>query len=291
VKSPPFEYHAVASVDEALALLAAHGDDAKVLAGGQSLLPLLGLRLAHPEHLVDVGRVSALGAIAVNGSVRIGSAVRQRVAERSAPLAAANPLLAIALPLIGHAPIRNRGTIGGSVAHADPAAELPAVMLLSDAELELRSTAGTRVVTAADFFQGFLTTALRSDELLVELRLPAWPSGAGASFQEIVRRNGDFALVGAGAVVQLDRTTGGTGRITAARLAFIGVGSTAVRASTAESALLGQEPTADTFAAAAQMAAAELDPSSDIHATGAYRRHVARVLAGRVLQEATNNAH
>lgn len=287
MKPPPFEYHAAASVDEAVALLAEHGDEAKILAGGQSLLPLLGIRLAKPEHLIDIGRIAELSQMTINGSVRIGAGVRQRTAERSAELSTANPLLAKAIPLIGHVPIRSRGTIGGSVAHADPAAELPAAMLLNNAEMVLRSTKGERVVAAADFFESFLVTATEPDELLVELRIPAFPTGAGASFREIVRRNGDFALVGAGAIVGLDA---GTGTINDARLAFIGVAGTAVRSPEAEALLVGQAPSAELLAAAAQAAADAIDPSSDIHATGAYRRHVARVLAGQVLQEAIADA-
>jgi CO/xanthine dehydrogenase FAD-binding subunit len=291
VKPPPFEYHAAASVDEAVALLAEYGEDAKILAGGQSLLPLLGIRLAKPAHLIDIGRISELSQMSVdgspgNGSVRIGAGVRQRVAERSTGLTAANPLLGKAIPLIGHVPIRSRGTIGGSVAHADPAAELPAAMLLTNAEMVLRSTKGERVVAATDFFEGFLVTTARPDELLVELRIPAFPTGAGASFREIVRRNGDFALVGAGAIV----ASGAGGVITDARLAFIGVAGTAVRSPEAEALLIGQAPSPDLLASASAAAANAIDPSSDIHATGAYRRHVARVLAAQVLQEAIADA-
>jgi carbon-monoxide dehydrogenase medium subunit len=283
VKPPPFAYDAPETVDEALSLLAEHGDDAKVLAGGQSLIPLLALRLARPARLVDVGRLAELQSIAVNGDVRIGAAVRQRTAERSKELAAANPLLAKAIPLIGHVPIRSRGTIGGSVAHADPAAELPAAMLLAEATMVARKAGGaSREIAAADFFDGFFTTALAADELLVEIRLPAWPAGAGVAFQEVARRHGDFALVGAGAVVVRD----GSGTVTDARLAFTGVAGTPVRSAAAEAALKGTTADADAIAAAAAAVGGDIDPSGDVHATAAYRRHVAGVLAKRVLTEA-----
>jgi carbon-monoxide dehydrogenase medium subunit len=283
VKPPPFAYDSPETVDETLALLAEHGDDAKVLAGGQSLIPLLALRLARPARLIDVGRLTELQSVSTNGVTRIGAGVRQRVAERSPDLLAAQPLLARALPLIGHVPIRNRGTIGGSVAHADPAAELPAVALLAEATMVARRAGGaTREIPADQFFDGFFTTALAPDELLVEVRLPAWPTGAGVSFQEVARRHGDFALVGAGAVVVRD----GDGRVTDARLAFTGVASTPVRSASAEAAMQGQAPTADVIGAAAEVAAQDIDPSGDVHATAAYRRHVATVLARRVLTEA-----
>jgi carbon-monoxide dehydrogenase medium subunit len=283
VKPPPFAYDAPDTVDEALALLAEHGDDAKVLAGGQSLVPLLALRLARPARLIDVGRLAELQAVSTDGATRIGAGVRQRVAERSPALLAAQPLLARALPLIGHVAIRNRGTIGGSVAHADPAAELPAVVLLAEATMVARRAGGgTRDIPADQFFDGFFTTALAPDELLVEIRLPAWPAGAGVSYQEVARRHGDFALVGAGAVVGRD----GAGRVGDVRLAFTGVAGTPVRSASAEAALRGQEPTAEAIAAAAEAAANDIDPGSDVHATAAYRRHVATVLARRVLTEA-----
>jgi aerobic carbon-monoxide dehydrogenase medium subunit len=254
-----------------------------VLAGGQSLIPLLALRLARPARLVDVGRIPELQTLAVNGEVRIGAAVRQRTAERSAELAAASPLLAKAIPLIGHVPIRSRGTVGGSVAHADPAAELPAVMLLAEATMVARKAGGaSREIGAAEFFEGFFTTALAADELLVEIRLPAWPAGAGVAFQEVARRHGDFALVGAGAVVVRD----GGGTVTDARLAFTGVAGTPVRSTAAEAVLRGTTADTDAIAAAAAAVAGDIEPSGDVHATAAYRRHVAEVLARRVLTEA-----
>jgi CO/xanthine dehydrogenase FAD-binding subunit len=286
LKPPPFEYDAPATIDEALDLLAEHGEDAKVLAGGQSLIPLMALRLARPARLVDVGRISELQGVAANGELVIGAGVRQCSAERSTEIARRCPPLAQAIPLIGHTPIRNRGTLGGSVAHADPAAELPAVMLLTEATLVARSRRGERVVTATDFFQGFFDTALEADELLVELRLPAWPARTGSAFDELARRHGDFALVGAGAVISL----ADDGTVSEARLAFTGVASTPVRAAAAEAALVGAAPTADAIAAAVDAARNELDPAADLHATAAYRRHVAGVLAARVMRDAAARA-
>jgi aerobic carbon-monoxide dehydrogenase medium subunit len=288
MKPPPFDYDAPETIDEALNLLAEHGDDAKVLAGGQSLVPLLSMRLARPARLVDVGRIPELSQHHLNGVTRIGATVRQCTVEHSTDIKTANPLLGKAIPLIGHAPIRNRGTIGGSVAHADPAAELPAVMLLLDAEIALRSKRdGERTVAAADFFEGFLTTVVRPDELLVELRLPPWPGNAGCGFQEIARRHGDFAIVGAGAVVALDEATGA---VTHARLAYTGVAGTPIRVPGAEQVLLGHTPTVAVIDECVAVVQAALSPSDDVHASAAYRRHIAGVLTRRVLQEACDDA-
>src|SRR4051812_33814261 len=196
MKPPLFEYHAPASIDEAVGLLAEHGDEAKVLAGGQSLIPLLSLRLARPAHLVDVNGLSELAGIANGKGLELGALVRHRAAERSADVKAASPMVAAALRFVGHAAIRNRGTVGGSVAHADPAAELPAVLLALGGEVVAQSERGSRTIPAADMFQGFLTTALEPDELLTAVRFPASPAGAGWSFMEFSRRSGDFAIIG-----------------------------------------------------------------------------------------------
>jgi len=282
MKPPPFEYHAVASVEEAVALLAEHGEDAKVLAGGQSLVPLLALRLARPAHLVDINTVSDLASLSNGDGLTVGSLVRQRVAERSQAVRSANPLVAQAIALIGHTAIRNRGTIGGSIAHADPAAELPAVLLALDGEVVARSARGERTVPAADFFRGFLTTALTPDELVTGVRFPAWAPGAGWSFQEFSRRSGDFAIAGAAAALRLDRN----GVVADARIALSGMGATPVRATKAEAALAGQQPSEEVWAAASQDAVAGLDPPSDVHGTAAYRRHLAAALTRRALREA-----
>ena len=280
MKSPPFDYLAPRSVDEALALLREHGDEAKVLAGGQSLIPILALRLAHPAVLIDIGGIETIGEIARNGALTIGAGVTQRRAERSAMVSSACPLLAATLPQIAHPQIRNRGTIGGSVAHADPAAELPAVMLALDAVMTIRGAAGARHVAAVDFFRSYLETAIAADELLVEVRLPAVDApGVGSAFQEISRRHGDFALAGVATQVALDDE----GRVRSARIAFCGVAATPVGVDVATAALVGRVLDEATIAEIAHIAAADLDPPSDVHATGAYRKHIAGVLASRTL--------
>jgi carbon-monoxide dehydrogenase medium subunit len=288
VKPPPFEYHAPESLPEALDLLARFGDEAKVLAGGQSLMPLLNLRLARPANLVDINLVEPeLGVLEPwDGGLRLGGLVRQRAAERSDLVRQRNPLLAEALPLVGHPQIRNRGTVGGSLAHADPASELPAVAALLEAELVARSARGERTLRADEFFVSYFTTRLEPDELLTEVRLPGWPSGAGWAFLEVSRRHGDFAMVGVASLVRL----ASDGSIGEGRLAYTGVGATPVRARDAERELAGQPATEDTFAAAAERAVQALDPQADVHATAAYRRHVAGVLTRRALAKAVQRA-
>ena len=288
MKPPPFEYHAPESLPQALDLLARLGDEAKVLAGGQSLMPLLNLRLARPANLIDINLVEReLGSLDPwDGGLRLGGLVRQRAAERSDLVRQRNPLLAEALPLVGHPQIRNRGTIGGSLAHADPASELPAVMALLDAELVAQSSRGQRTLRADEFFVSYFTTQLEPDEILAEVRLPAWPAGAGWAFLEVSRRHGDFAMVGVASLVRLAPD----GSIGEARLAYTGVGATPVRAREAERGLVGQPATEDTFAAAAERAVQALDPQADVHATAAYRRHVAGVLTRRALAKAVQRA-
>lgn len=284
MKPPPFLYACPDTLDEALALLAEHGDEAKVLAGGQSLVPLLSFRLARPTVLVDINRVAGLDRIDVtDGEVRFGSTVRERAAERSADVGAHAPMVAAALPFIGHEAIRTRGTIGGSIAHADPAAELPAVALAMDAELVATSASGgERAIPAADFFQGFFTTALEPEEILTEVRIPRMPAATGVAVEEMARRHGDFAMVGA--VVAL---TVADGSIAAARVALLNVSDAPVRAREAEEALVGASPTDETFRAAADLAVRDLEPASDLHATGDYRRRVAATLIRRALTRAT----
>ncbi|HEY1291518.1 MAG TPA: xanthine dehydrogenase family protein subunit M [Chloroflexota bacterium] len=290
MKPPPFEYHRPGSKAEALELLGALGDEAKVLAGGQSLLALLNLRLARPAHLVDINRLDgALSEIGEqpNGGLTFGALVRQRAAERSAAVRERSPLVAEALPHIGHHQIRNRGTVCGNLAHADPASELPAIALALEGEMVAESRArGQRTIQADDFFRGYLTTALEPDELLTEFRLPAWPSGAGWSFMEVSRRHGDYALVGVAAVVQLDAN----GTYTDARLAFTGAAPGPVRVRAAEAALEGAPISEDAINAAAERVGPAIDPVSDVHASAAYRRHVAAVLTRRALREAAGRA-
>lgn len=257
-----------------------------MLAGGQSLVPLLSLRLARPAHLIDVNGASELSGIDTSFGLRLGATVRHRTAERSPAVAAANPLLSRSIRFIGHAAIRNRGTIGGSIAHADPAAELPTVLLALDGEVEARRPSLIRTIAAEDFFLGFLTTALEPDELLTSVNLPSWQDRTGWSFQEFSRRNGDFAVAAAAAVLRLDDQ----GRVAHARLALAGMGPAPTRAKAAEHSLLGQTPSAELWLEAARSAVTELDPPSDVHGTAAYRSHLATVLAARSLDEAHQRA-
>jgi carbon-monoxide dehydrogenase medium subunit len=287
VKPPPFEYHAPSSLDEAVGLLARLGDEAKVMAGGQSLMPLLAFRLARPAHLVDLNRVAGLANIsAPDAGLVIGAMVRQRAAERSGLVRERCPLLALALPHIGHPAIRNRGTVAGSLAHADPAAELPAVALALEAKIVARSARGERILPSSEFFVGHFTTALEPDECLVEIRFPAWPDGAGCAFEEASRRHGDFAMVGVAVVLRIDAA----GNVADSRIVLTGVGGTAVRVVDAEALLRGATPGREPFEAAAERAVRDLEPPSDLHASRAYRRHVARVLVRRALEQAVARA-
>jgi aerobic carbon-monoxide dehydrogenase medium subunit len=294
VKPAPFDYFAPGTLDDALALLAEHGDDAKPLAGGQSLIPAMNFRLARPRVLVDLNRVAALSYVRSEkaggeggGGVEIGAMTRQRVVERSDVVARAAPLLAEAMPAIAHPQIRNRGTVGGSIAHADPSAELPAVALALDARFRARSATGERTIVAADFFKGMLETALEPGELLVEIALPPLQPRTGTAFLEVARRHGDYALVGVAAVVTLDAT----GRCQAARIAFLSVGDGPVLAVEAGKTLVGQKRSDELLRAAADAAAKrDVDPPSDIHASAAYRRRLVEVLTRRALARAFERA-
>ena len=286
MKLPPVEYEAPGTLSEALGLLAEHQDEASVLAGGQSLIPLLALRLAQPAVLIDINGVEGLSGVSrTNGWVTIGATTREYVAEESQTIADDVPLLAAALPLIGHEAIRSRGTVGGSLAHADPAAELPAVARALDAEFVVHGPDGERVVPAAEWFEGYLTTSRGPDELLTEVRFLAARPGTGTSFQEVARRHGDFAMVGLATSVTLN-----AGTITDARLAFAGVSDVPARATAAEELLEGERPTAELFDEAARVAAADLDPPSDLHGSTEYRKKVAAALVRRGLREAVGNA-
>jgi carbon-monoxide dehydrogenase medium subunit len=287
MKLPHFDYEAPKTVSEAVELLAEHQDEASVLAGGQSLIPLLALRLAHPAVVIDINGIDELsGVSAADGWVVIGAMTREYVAEESETVADTVPLVAAALPLIGHEAIRSRGTVGGSLAHADPAAELPAVARALDAEFVVRGQSGERVVPAAEWFEGFLTTSRRPDELLVEVRFPAAERGTGTSFQEVARRHGDFATVGLAASLTLS-----DGVIRDARLAFAGVSDVPVRATDAEDLLVGVEPSQELFDEAARRATDDLDPPADVHGSSDYRRKVAAALVRRGLQAAADNAY
>jgi CO/xanthine dehydrogenase FAD-binding subunit len=286
MKLSPVDYEAPGTVAEALDLLAEHQDEASVLAGGQSLIPLLALRLAQPAVLIDINGVEGLSGVSLtDGWVTIGATTREYVAEESATIAELVPLLAAALPLIGHEAIRSRGTVGGSLAHADPAAELPAVARALNAEFVVRGPSGERVVPAADWFEGYLTTSRQADELLTEVRFLAARPGTGTSFQEVARRHGDFAMVGLATSVTLN-----AGTITDARLAFAGVSDVPARATAAEELLEGERPTAELFDEAARVAAADIDPPSDLHGSAEYRKKVAAALVRRGLREAVGNA-
>ena len=286
MKLPPVEYEAPTTVAEAIDLLAEHLDEASVLAGGQSLIPLLALRLARPEVLIDINGIGELsGVSATDGWVAIGAMTRECVAEKSEAVADTVPLLAAALPLIGHEAIRSRGTIGGSLAHADPAAELPAVARALDAEFVVRGQSGERVIPAAEWFEGFLTTSRRPDELLVQVRFPAAPPGTGISFQEVARRHGDFAIVGLAASLTLS-----DGAISDARLAFAGMSDVPVRAAAAEDLLVGERPSTELFDEAARRATDDVDPPADLHGSSDYRKTVAAAIVRRGLRAAADNA-
>src|SRR5205823_4296483 len=271
-----------ATLDEAVALLQRYGGDAKILAGGQSLMPLLNFRLSRPAALVDLNRIASLAYIREeNGQVRLGAMTRQRTIEFSPVVARRLPLLTEATRWVGHLPIRTRGTIGGSIAHADPSAEYPAVLTALDGEVVARGPKGERVLKPRDFFQTYLTTNLAADEILTEVRLPATPAGAGYAFEEFARRHGDFAIIGIAAVIVREGS-----RCTMARLATAGAGPIPVRLRAAEE-ILEREGLGDAAIAAAARRATELvDPDADIHASADYRRHLAGVLTKRGLTRA-----
>jgi len=286
VKPAPFEYHCPRTVDEGAALLARYGDDAKILAGGQSLVPLMNMRLARPANIIDINRLESLAYLRDDGrALRIGALTRQRAAERDPLVAKRCPLLRDALRLVGHVQIRNRGTIGGSIAHADPAAELTAILVALDGEVTARGPAGTRVIAARDLFVSYLTTSLDPRELLTEVRIPAMPAGAGWSWMEIARRHGDFALAGVGVVLAVRG-----GKIADARIGLTGVAPTPVRAADAERLLAGRVPSEDLWNGAAEAVRAAVTPDADIHASAEYRKHVAGVLTQRALREAWERA-
>jgi CO/xanthine dehydrogenase FAD-binding subunit len=287
MKPPRFEYLAPGSLEEALALLGEHGDEAKVLAGGQSLVPLLNFRLVRPAFLVDLNDIPGLAYLRQeDGRLAIGALTRQRTVETSAVVRERVPLLADAMPQIGHVQIRNRGTIGGSLAHADPAAELPAVVAALEGELVVRSARGERVLRPEAFFVAYLTTAVEPTELLVEVRLPVAPPRTGTAFMEVSRRHGDFALVGVAASVTLDES----GACTRCAIALTGVGPTPVVAREAARQLVGSRPTPEMLEDVGRLAASGLTPDGDLHASSQYRKHVGGVLTRRALGRAIERA-
>jgi carbon-monoxide dehydrogenase medium subunit len=284
MKPAPFEYFDPRTVEEAVSLLREHGEDAKILAGGQSLMPLLSMRMARPEVLIDLSRVAGLDYIRESGdAIAVGAMTSKRAVERSNLVATRQPLLHAATRWIAHPQIRNRGTVGGSMAQADPAAEYPAVALALDAELHAIGPAGARSIKAEDFFVSYLTTALEPTEVLTEVRFPTLAEGGCWAFQEVSRRHGDFAMVGAAVVLSVD----GAERCREARLVLFGVGPTPVRARSAEQMLIGEGLSEALLERAAARASEDLEePLADVHASAEYRRHLAGVLTRRALAQA-----
>ena len=282
MKPARFDYHAPATAEEAIALLTRYGGEAKLLAGGQSLMPLMNFRLARPAALIDLNAVAGLAYILEDdGQIRFGAMTRQRTIEFSPVVRRRLPLLAEATALVGHLPIRTRGTIGGSLAHADPSAEYPAILTALDGTVVARGPRGERTLRASELFRGYLSTSLAPDEMLVEVRLPAMPDGAGFAFEEFSRRHGDFAIVGIAAMLVAQGQ-----RCTAARLATAGAGPAPTRLRQAEE-ILERDGLSDAAIQAAARRAAELvEPDSDIHATAAYRRNLTRVLTDRAVRRA-----
>ena len=287
MKPPPFDYDDPRSLSDALALLAKHGDDAKVLAGGQSLVPLLNFRLARPDRLVDINGVTELDYLRFeNGTLRIGAMTRHSALERSEEVRQRVPLLTEAVRLVGHVQIRNRGTVGGSVAHADPAAELPVAFAALDARFHTHSQSGGRTLSADELFKTHLTTALRADELLTEVEVAVPAPGTGFAFVEFARRHGDFALGGAAVLVGL----GTDGRCERAAVALLAAASTPLRRPGAEAWLTGRELDEETAREAARQCVEDIDPTGDIHGSGEYRRGLVEVMVRRALVKAAERA-
>jgi carbon-monoxide dehydrogenase medium subunit len=284
VKPSSFEYHAPETVEEAVEILAQFGDSAKILAGGQSLIPMLALRLTSFEHLVDLRRIRGLDSIdRRDGMVRVGAKVTESAVECSDEMAGAVSLVTRATPHIGHFQIRNRGTLCGSIAHADPAAEYPAVAVALGAEMEVISRSGSRTVSAEDFFTGYWTTKLRADELLAAVTFPVWKGRRGFGFQEFARRHGDFALSGAAIGIEADADD----RITRCGIALIGMGSIPERARAAESAVLQSKIGEVSAKELGRIAMSELESvPSDVHGSAAYRKRIGAAMVERAWQEA-----
>ena len=287
MKPAPFTYAAPTTLEEALALLAEYGDTAKLLAGGQSLMPLMNLRLARPQYIIDLNRIAGLDAIQERDSALvIGTMTRQRSLERLPDVRQHYPLLYEATTLIGHVAIRNRGTVGGSIAHADPAAELPAVLLAHGGSVQVQGPRGTRQIGADDLFRTYLTTALEPDEILTEVYFPRWPAGTGWCFMEESRRHGDFAMVGVAVLLTLDAAQ----RCTQVAVALCGVGDRPHKVAAAPALLLGHPLDEARLRDVAQAAAAEIEPDSDLHASAEFRRHLSTVLTQRALRQAAARA-
>jgi aerobic carbon-monoxide dehydrogenase medium subunit len=283
MKLPPFEYSCPTTLSDAVALLAAHGGDAKALAGGQSLMPMLAFRVAAPAIVVDLRKLKELQEIEISGQgVALGAMVRWRDILDDARLRSAQPLLVEAISHVAHYQIRNRGTVGGSLAHADPAAEMPGIAVACDAEIIVASKAATRTIVAGDFFRGPLMTALEPDEIITGIRLPTWPKPRRFGFAEFARRRGDFATAGVALFYDQD----GGGKVQDAHIGVIGVADRPLRLAAAENALNGKSADDATVAEVAAAASAAVDPPDDIHGSGAYRRVLLHTLVGRALKSA-----
>lgn len=285
MKPAPLAYEAPTTLSAACTLLQEHGDDAKLLAGGQSLIPVMNFRLAQPTLLVDLNRLTELTEESADphGNLRLGSMLRQSQLERSPLVAQYAPLVHQTIPYIAHPQIRNRGTIGGSLAHADPAGELPVCMVALDARFKLEKTGSSRWVDARDFYLALFTTALEAEEILTEIEIPPLPSGSRVAFKELARRHGDYAMAGVAVVLRLDDR----GICRAARLVYLNLGDIPMVAEEAAEMLIGETPGPELIAAVAKHAAQhEIDPSSNIHASSGYKRHLAAVLTKRALNQA-----
>ena len=282
MKLPPFEYACPTSISEAVALLASHSGEAKPLAGGQSLVPMLAFRVASPSLLVDLRKLAELRHIRITqDGVTFGAMVRWRDILDDARLLAAHPLLVAAVEHVAHYQIRNRGTVGGSMAHADPAAEMPGVAVTCEAEIAVVGKSGARLIKAADFFEGPLMTALKADEIITEIRLPPWPAGRRFGFQEFARRRGDFALAAAAVFYDDDH-----GEARNAHVGVIGVADRPLRLASVEAVINGQKIDDAGIAEAEAAASAAVDPADDIHASGAYRKALVGVMVERALKAA-----
>jgi carbon-monoxide dehydrogenase medium subunit len=288
MKPAPFEYHVPDSLEQALDLKSQYADGAKILSGGQSLVPAMNFRVVQPSVLIDLNRVNELGFIREEGeAIRIGAMARERHLEFEASIEKRTPLLHEAVPFIAHPQIRNRGTIGGSIVNADPAAELPVLMLALNARLKAKNKSGERWIDANNFFAGMFTTALASDEILVEIELPFMPARTGWSFMEVAPRAGDYALMGVAALVTLDED----GKCKSAKLVYLNAGDGPVDAVEAAQSLAGGPPNEKSFGAAAAIASEnEINPFGNIHASPEFQRHLAKVLTKKALQQATQRA-
>lgn len=288
MKPAPFKYHVPKSVPEALELINQHGYDAKILAGGQSLVPMMNFRLVQPAVLVDINQIPELSFIeSSEKGVNIGAMTRHSQAENDALLAERAPLIHESMPKIATVQIRNRGTLGGSLAHADPSAELVVVSTALNAQFKIMNIKGERIVPASDFFVGLLMTSMEPDDLLVEIQIPSLPKRSGWALEEVARRPHDFALVGVAAVLTLDKKD----RCQDARLVYLSAGDGPISAPEAAALLIGEDFTPDLIRAAAEKASNdEIDPGSDIHATADFRRHLANVLTRRALEAAFQRA-